>query len=83
MNGRTPQKLYALLDKHFNISELRQLAFTLGIDHENLEGSTKRDFILALISHAQRHALITELEALIEEDKSVQQPFMQQSYWSG
>lgn len=81
MNGRTPQQLHDLLDKHFNMSELRQLAFTLGIDHENLEGNTKRDFILSLISHAQRHALLDALDALVEKEAWVQRPFTQRSLW--
>ncbi len=81
MNGRTPQQLQDLLDKHFNMSELRQLAFSLGIDHENLEGNTKRDFILSLISHAQRHALLNELDTLVEKETSGQRQLTRKSFW--
>lgn len=63
------------------MSELRQLAFTLDIDDENLEGNTKRDFILSLISHAQRHALLNELDRLVEEETSVQRQLTRKSFW--
>jgi hypothetical protein len=73
MNGRTPQQLQSLLENHFNMSELRQLAFALDIDHEDLEGNTKPVFILSLISYAQRHGLIEALDELAEKGESVQQ----------
>ncbi|VAW39360.1 hypothetical protein MNBD_CHLOROFLEXI01-1769 [hydrothermal vent metagenome] len=72
MNGRTPQQLKSLLENRFNPSELRQLAFALDIDHEDLEGNTKPVFILSLIGYAQRHDLIESLSELAKKRESVQ-----------
>ncbi|MEZ4590010.1 MAG: hypothetical protein R3D55_02520 [Chloroflexota bacterium] len=67
MNGRTPQQLKSFLSKHFDLSELRQLAFDLGIDHEELEGKNKSDLIVSLIQYVQRHKSLQELEIAAEK----------------
>ncbi len=67
MNGRTRQQLFATLHEQFDLSELRKLAFDLGLDHENLPGETRRDFVISLISTAQNHGKLEQLNALLNE----------------
>lgn len=68
MNGRTSQQLFALLHDQFNLSELRQLAFELKINHENLPGDTRRDFARSLVEHAERHGLTNALNQLVDRE---------------
>ncbi|MCB8948810.1 MAG: hypothetical protein H6653_12420 [Ardenticatenaceae bacterium] len=67
MNGRTPQQLKSFLGKHFDLSELRQLAFDLGIDHEELESKNKSELIISLIQYVQRHRSLQTLEIAAEK----------------
>ncbi|GJM42020.1 MAG: hypothetical protein DHS20C20_23020 [Ardenticatenaceae bacterium] len=68
MNGRTQKQLYEILHNQLNLSELRALAFRLGIDHENLPGDTRRDFVISLIETAQRHNKLAQLNQLVDTE---------------
>lgn len=52
---------------HFNLSELQDLCFKLGINFENLAGSTLNDKTLELVRYCQRHRRLIELLALLSE----------------
>ena len=54
-------KLFQKIDQHFNDSELRNLAFRLGVEYENLTGETRRDKARELVTHMQRHVRLSEL----------------------
>ncbi len=55
------------LIKQFNLSELRNLAFDLGIDHEELSGSSKSDEARELIAHCQRRGSLPTLLAAVQQ----------------
>lgn len=56
-------KLRNLISSHFNKSELRNLAYDLRINHENLPGETLHDLSRELIEWCRRHQQIEELIA--------------------
>jgi nucleoside phosphorylase len=53
--------LLQLLTTHFNVSELHDLCFDLGIDFEDLGGQTKSDKARELIAYARRYNRLDEL----------------------
>jgi hypothetical protein len=55
--------LRQLLLDHFDISELQNLCFDLGIDFENLPGMGRADKARELIAYAERHGRLSELVA--------------------
>lgn len=55
------------IDAHFNESELRSLAFTLGVEYENLIGETKQDKARELVTYMERRDRMGELMALLVE----------------
>lgn len=61
MTQPSPQQLVEILTDYFNLGELRSLAFTLGIDYEDLEGGNKPGKALALVQYAQRHSRYADL----------------------
>lgn len=52
------------LDKGFGESEIKEICFYLDVDPENLEGKTKREKIISLITYCERrqriHLLVTQ-----------------------
>lgn len=56
-------KLRQVLADYFNEEELRDLCFELGIDYENLAGSTKSGKARELVAYCERHMRIGELAA--------------------
>lgn len=54
-------QLFQKVDQHFNDSELRDLAFQLGVEYEDLGGPAKRDKARELITFAQRHVRLPQL----------------------
>jgi hypothetical protein len=58
--GHLP-RLRRLIDQHFNLEELHDLCFDLGIEYENLPGRTKRGNCRELIAYCQRHGRIPSL----------------------
>jgi regulation of enolase protein 1 (concanavalin A-like superfamily) len=68
-------ELYHKLDKHFDQSELRGLAFQLNIDFDNLPGESKMDKARELVQYLERRNRISELVALcLEQRPSVNWP---------
>lgn len=60
-----PSDLRQTLVDSFNESELRDIAFDLGIDYEIISGLSKRDKARELIVHVQRHGRLRELIDMI------------------
>lgn len=54
-------KLRQLLTHQFNKSELHHLAFDLGVEYEELAGSTRSDKAVSLIEYLQRNGRLTDL----------------------
>lgn len=54
-------KLRSLISTHFNKSELRNLAFDLHINHENLPGETLNDLARELVEWCRRHQQVNDL----------------------
>jgi hypothetical protein len=57
--------LRRVLDRYFNISELQELCFDLGIDYEHLGGASKSDKARELVAYAERHGRTTDLIARV------------------
>jgi hypothetical protein len=55
--------LLNLLDADFDLSELQDLSFLLGVDYENLGGETKRGKARELLLSMQRHGRLPDLIA--------------------
>lgn len=60
-------RLLEKVDKAYNESELRELAFRLQVDYEDLGGTGKRDQVRELIVFMQRHGRLAELVALVQQ----------------
>lgn len=63
------RQLRKIIDEHFNESELKDLAFELGIEYDNLEGRTKSNRVISLVEYARRHGLTDKLIGLVEEER--------------
>ena len=50
----------------FNISELRDLCFSLDIEYENLSGDSRKDKVIALIDYCKRHHKLEDLIDICE-----------------
>ncbi len=69
MKDKRLLRLFGLLNKHFSASELQTLCFALGIDYQDLEGSTRIDKARELVRYCERHNRIADLEAAIKETR--------------
>ena len=56
--------LHSLIEQQFNLDELSNLCFRLGVDYENLEGVTKSRKSQELVKYCERH---NQLEQLIKQ----------------
>ncbi len=56
-------RLRTLIAKHFNLSEMSQLIFALGIDEEELGGRNKTEKVQELILYCDRHMRLPDLLA--------------------
>lgn len=60
--GEMPlQELHQLIEQYFNSEEIHSLAFKLGIEYENITGSTRKLRALSLIEYCARHGLLQAL----------------------
>ena len=62
-------KLYHGINKHFNLAELKTIAFELAIDWEELSGNTKSEKSQALIQHLARRGDLDKLLLSLEEKR--------------
>ncbi|MBP8000426.1 MAG: phosphotransferase [Chloroflexi bacterium] len=53
-----------ILKQYFNLGELQELCLELGIDYENLAGTSKSDKARELLLHCERHGLSNRLVQL-------------------
>lgn len=61
--------LVNVLKQHFDKAELRQLAFEVLIDHEDLPGETRSDLARELALKCRRHGRLVELEERIRKER--------------
>ncbi len=59
---RDIRALVNALQQHFDKAELRQLAFEVLVDHEDLPGETKSDLARELALRCRRQGRLAELE---------------------
>lgn len=59
-------KLYIKVKQRFNLLELTELCFFLGIDHENFS-SQKEKFAMDLITYLERRDRLKELKQIIKK----------------
>jgi internalin A len=57
------------LREQFSRGDLRQLAFDLGVDHEDLPGDTKTDLARELTLDCQRRGRLAELARVVERER--------------
>ena len=60
-----------LLDERLDLSELRTLVFDLGLDYDNLAGTTKSDKIVSLLQLLDRQGKIGELKQKVYTDSKL------------
>jgi hypothetical protein len=58
-----------VLRRHFDKAELRQLAFEVDIDHEDLPGESKTDLARELALKCRRQGRLAELEKRVREER--------------
>lgn len=57
------------MNQYFSVSELRTLCFDLGIDYEDLAGSTKQLKVIELIGFVQRRGILDNLIKLLASQR--------------
>lgn len=57
------------LRKQYNIPQLRQLAFEVGVDHEDIPSETKTDLARELVLYCQRQGRLAVLERKVREER--------------
>jgi hypothetical protein len=62
--------LRSALAEAFNLDELRVLAFELGVDWEELQGSSKTDKIIEFILHLKRRRRLDELIVRVNDQRN-------------
>lgn len=68
-------ELRRLMNQHLNMEAVVELAEELGVDPENLAGSTKSSKVRELIGHAERHLMLESLiTTLVRQYKKVEWP---------
>jgi hypothetical protein len=63
----TAVRLLGVLDTYFDLSDLKNLCFEMGIDFDNLEGGAKRGKAQALIQYCQKHNRFSELVQRVQK----------------
>ena len=58
-----------LLLRTFTVSDLRSLCFDLGIDYDDMSGSSIQDKVVALLEYLQRRARIPELVSYLRRQR--------------
>lgn len=74
-SGRLPEgirnRLKVALYTHFDLNELSELCFDLGINFENIPGNNKSTKVISLIEYTERHGtfdkLVTSVRALRQD----------------
>lgn len=57
------------IEKHFSLDDLKELAFDLDVDWDELAGERKSGKVLALISHVEKQGRLQELVQLLRADR--------------
>jgi hypothetical protein len=64
------RELLDLIDRHFSLSDIRQLCLDLSVDYEHLGGESKPLKIINLIQYLQRRGRLHELVQRCQEARS-------------
>ena len=89
MIPKSMSKLRQLIDLHFDEAELRILCFDLGIEWEHLQGNTKSEKIMSLVSYQVRREDLATLINLLKNERpnlnwlDLQQPELKQIFLVG
>lgn len=62
-------RLAATIERHFDLGELRGLAFRMNIDDENLAGETLMEKSISLVQFCDRRGRLAELVGLVREER--------------
>ncbi len=73
-------QLHIILTEHYGLNDLRQMCFHLGVDYENLEGSTKSNKALSLVIYMERRGRLDELAAYVYKTRPFITPDMLESH---
>lgn len=71
MIPKSMSKLRQLIDLHFDEAELRILCFDLGIEWEHLQGNTKSEKIMSLVSYQVRREDLATLINLLKTNVQI------------
>lgn len=66
----TPQQLHKLLVEYFNLEELEKLCFNVGINYENLSGSSLDAKALSLVQYGKRHSLFEDIVDYVQNTRT-------------
>ena len=78
--NRSLSELQRLVATHFDMDELQMVAFALGVDWDELKGTTKSLKTVALIHHLDRRGGLNDLLGLLGEERpSIAWPTIQPS----
>lgn len=66
MHQQARWAMMEFLIDHFNLGELRTLAFDLNINFEDLSGRAKRDKVVSLIEYAERRGRLDDLVGYVK-----------------
>ncbi len=55
------RRIFKILEQHFNLEELHDLLFDLGIDYENFPTIDKKELIVEIINYLEQRKMLTEL----------------------
>lgn len=62
-------RLAMAIERHFDLGELRGLAFRMNIDDENLRGETLMEKSISLVQFCYRRGRLPELVGLVREER--------------
>jgi hypothetical protein len=63
-------RLYDVLLRYFSLAELEDVCFRLGVDWDELPGSTKASKARALVDHLARRNRLEEIARIVSEERS-------------
>lgn len=79
MNTKERVALSNMIKNHFNIDEIKDISFNLGLDFDNISGPTRDTKIVSLIQYHERRNTIVDLAKALGEAK----PNLDLSHWGG
>ncbi|MBX3058532.1 MAG: hypothetical protein KF770_18875 [Anaerolineae bacterium] len=62
-----PIKLRTLIEKHFDLAEIKTLCFDLDIKYQNLSGDTLTEKVIELVKYCERHGRMSDLLLALQQ----------------